>query len=157
MRIVGLALALALAVPALVGSTGCGGKKDVKAPTVTLYDRLGQKPAIEAVTDKFLANVVADSRINAAFAHLDADGVAHLRAMLIDQICEATGGPCKYTGKSMREAHAGMGVNETQFNALVEDLIKALDEVGAEPADRDELIGALGGMKGDIVEVPAAP
>ncbi len=151
MRIVGLALALALAVPTLAGSTGCGGKKDVKAPTVTLYDRLGQKPAIEVVTDKFLANVVADSRINAAFAHLDADGVAHLRTMLVDQICSATGGPCEYKGKSMREAHAGMGITEDQFNALVEDLIHALDDAGVQPADRDALIGALGGMKGDIV------
>ena len=151
MRIVGLALALALAVPTLAGSTGCGGKKDVKAPTVTLYDRLGQKPAIEVVTDKFLANVVADGRINASFAHLDADGVAHLRTMLVDQICAATGGPCEYKGKSMKEAHTGMGITEDQFNALVEDLVHALDEAGVQPADRDALIGALGGMKGDIV------
>jgi len=152
MRIVGLALALALAAPSLVGSTGCGGgKKPVAAPTVTLYDRLGQKPAIEVVTDKFLANVVADSRINAAFAHLDADGVAHLRGMLVDQICAATGGPCTYTGKSMKEAHAGMGITADQFDALVEDLRQALDEAGVQPADRDALLGALGGMHGDIV------
>lgn len=151
MRIVGLALALALAVPAVVGSTGCGGKKAVNAPTVTLYDRLGQRPVIEAVTDKFLANVLADTRINASFAHLDADGVAHLRTMLVDQLCKATGGPCTYTGKSMKEAHAGMGITEVQFNALVEDLTKALDEAGARAADRDELLGAIGGMKGDIV------
>jgi hemoglobin len=149
MRIVGMALALALAV----GGTACGGKKggDVKAPTLSLYDRLGQKPAIEVVIDKFLANVVADGRINASFAHLDADGVAHLRAMLVDQVCQATGGPCTYTGKSMKEAHAGMGINQDQFNALVEDLSKALDEAGVRPSDRDELLGALGGMQPDIV------
>ena len=152
MRIVGLALALALAVPTLAGSTGCGGKKDVKAPTVTLYERLGQKPAIEVVTDKFLANVVADSRINASFAHLDADGVARLRGHLIDQICQATGGPCTYTGKSMKESHAGMGLNDGHFNALVEDLAKALEEAGVREAEKEELLGALGGMRGDIVE-----
>lgn len=147
MRIVGLALAFALAL----GGTACGGKKDVKQPTTSLYDRLGQQPAIEVVIDKFLANVVADTRINAKFAHLDADGVAHLRGSLIDQVCQATGGPCEYKGKSMLEAHTGMNVTEDEFTALVEDLVKALDEAGAKPADRDELIGALGGMKGDIV------
>lgn len=151
MRIVGLALALALAL----GGTACGGKKaEPQEPTVTasLYDRLGQKAAIEVVVDKFLANVVADSRINASFAHLDADGVAKFRGHLIDQICQATGGPCTYTGKSMKEAHAGMGLNDGHFDALVEDLIKALDEAGVKEADKQELLGALGGMRGDIVE-----
>ena len=148
MRIVGMALALAFAI----GGTACGGKKDVKQPAAaSLYDRLGQKPAIEVVIDKFLANVTADGRINARFAHLDADGVAHLRQMLIDQVCAATGGPCTYTGKTMKESHAGMNISDEEFTALVEDLIHALDEAGAKPEDRDELIGALGGMKGDIV------
>ncbi|HVV83613.1 MAG TPA: group 1 truncated hemoglobin [Kofleriaceae bacterium] len=150
MRIAGLALAFALAL----GGTACGGKKaEVKqpAPQASLYDRLGQKPAIEAVVDKFLANVSADTRINAKFATIDADEMAHFRQMLIDQVCEATGGPCKYTGKSMKEAHAGMGITDDEFNALVEDLKKALDDAGAKPEDRDQLLTALGGMKGDIV------
>ena len=148
MRIAGIALAFALAF----GGAACSGKKDVQAPApASLYTRLGEKPAIEVVVDKFLANVVADARINARFAHLDEKGVAHLRQMLIDQVCNATGGPCEYTGKSMLEAHTGMTISEDEFTALVEDLSKALDEAGAKPADRDELLGALAGMKGDIV------
>jgi hemoglobin len=152
MRIAGLALAFALALPFTVGACG-GGKKDTQepAPAASLYVRLGEKPAIETVIDKFLANVVADGRINAKFAHLDAEGVQRLRTNLVDQVCQATGGPCEYKGKSMLESHTGMNVTEDEFNALVEDLIKALDEAGAKPADRDELIGALGSMKGDIV------
>ncbi len=153
MRIVGLALVVALGLPTVAFTSACGGAKkaDVKAPTLSLYDRLGQKPAIEAVTDMFLANVVADSRINASFAHLDADGVAKLRGHLVDQICEATGGPCKYTGKSMREAHTGMNITEEQFTALVEALVKALGDAKVGQTEQDELLGALGSMKGDIV------
>lgn len=148
MRIVGLALALAL-----MGSAACGGKKDTQEPTpaASLYVRLGEKPAIEVVVDKFLANVVADSRINAKFSHLDADGVARLRTNLIDQVCSATGGPCEYKGKSMLESHTGMNVTDEEFNALVEDLKTALDDAGAKPADRDELLGALATMHDDIV------
>jgi hemoglobin len=149
MRIAGLALALALAL----GACGGGKKEDVKEPTpaASLYDRLGQTPAIEVVIDKFLANVVADARINARFAHMDGPMVAHLRQMLIDQVCQATGGPCEYKGKTMLESHAGMNITEDEFNALVEDLSKALDDSGVKAEDRDELLGALGGMKGDIV------
>jgi len=156
MRSAGLALALVL------GLAACGGKgKDTTTPpagggdttttTATLYTRLGEKPAIEAVIDKFLANVVADARINARFSHLDGAGVAKLRGHLIDQVCNATGGPCQYTGKDMVTVHTGMNITEDEFNALVDDLVKALDELGVKEAEKTELLTALGGMKGDIV------
>ena len=70
---------------------------------------------------------------------------------LVDQICEATGGPCKYTGKSMKESHTGMNVKEEHFNALVEDLVKSLDKFKVGEKEKGEPLGALGGMKGDIV------
>jgi hemoglobin len=154
MRFAGLAFALA------IGTAACGGKgKDTTTPPAgggetapaSLYVRLGEMPAIEAVIDKFLANVVADARINARFAHMDSAAVAKLRGHLVDQVCNATGGPCQYTGKDMVTAHTGMNITEVEFNALVEDLVKALDELGVQEAEKGELLGALGGMKGDIV------
>ncbi len=125
------------------GTTGGGGGGDK-----TLYDRLGGKDAITAVVEKFVGIVVADDRINGFFKNADA---ANLKKQLVDQICSATGGPCKYTGKDMKTAHAGMGVKEADFNALVEDLVKALDEFKVPEKEKGELLGALGGMKGDIV------
>jgi hemoglobin len=154
MRIAGLAFALA------IGLAACGGKKDAATtpPTgggetapASLYVRLGEKPAIEAVIDKFLANVVADARINARFAHMDATAVGKLRGHLVDQVCNATGGPCEYTGKDMVTTHTGMNITEDEFNALVEDLVKALDELGVQEAEKGELLAALGGMKDQIV------
>jgi hemoglobin len=128
-------------------------KEEKKAPaTKSLYDRLGGKDAITAVVKDFIGNVVADKRINAFFKNADA---AKLQTSLVDQVCEATGGPCKYKGKDMKTAHKGMKITEADFNALVEDLVKSLDKFKVPKKEKEELLGALGGMKGDIVE--AAP
>ena len=116
----------------------------------SLYNRLGGKAAITAVIDDFVANVAADKRINARFAKTD---IPHLKQMLVDQVCQASGGPCTYTGKSMKDAHAGMKITEADFNALVEDLTKSLDKFKVAEREKNELLGALGGMKGDIVGV----
>lgn len=116
----------------------------------TLYDRLGGKEAITVVIDDFVANVAADKRINARFAKTD---IPHLKQMLVDQVCQATGGPCTYTGKSMQDAHKGMKLTEAEFNALVEDLTQSLDKHNVGAQEKTELLTALGGMKGDIVGV----
>jgi hemoglobin len=116
----------------------------------SLYDRLGGKEAITSVIDDFVANVAADKRINARFANAD---IPHLKQMLVDQVCEATGGPCTYTGKSMRDAHKGMKLTEADFNALVEDLTRSLDKFKVGDKEKNELLTALGGMKSDIVGV----
>jgi hemoglobin len=76
--------------------------------------------------------------------------------MLIDQVCEATGGPCTYTGRDMRETHDGMAVSAGEFDARVQDLVATLDEFDVPEAEKDELLGLLGPMRGDIVEVESA-
>ena len=116
--------------------------------TKSLFTRLGGLDAITAVVDDFVNNVAADVRINAFFAKTDA---VKLKKQLTDQICAATGGPCKYTGKNMKAAHKGMKITEADFNALVEDLVKSLDKFKVPQNEKDELLGALGGMKKDIV------
>lgn len=122
------------------------------AAAKSLFDRLGGKAAITAVVDSFVARVAADARINKKFAKSD---VGRVKAMLVDQICTQTGGPCTYTGRSMKEAHANMGVTEGEFNALVEDLVTTLKSFNVPDKEQNELLTALGAMKGDIVEVPS--
>lgn len=120
----------------------------------SLYERLGGTPAIRAVVDEFVATAAADTRINKFFAATAADPqrLQAFKGKLVDQICEASGGPCKYTGKDMKTAHAGMGVSSADFTALVEDLVKALDKFKVPHADQKVLLGVLGPMKADIVE-----
>jgi hemoglobin len=142
-RQIGLVLAVLFAIAA------CGGKQNPQ-PTAKLYDRLGGKDAITAVVDEFVNTAAANPAFGERFKNTNA---ADLKAKLVDQICEVSGGPCKYTGKSMKEAHTGMKITEEEFNALVGDLVKALDKFNVKPADKDELLKALGGMKGDIVGI----
>ncbi len=133
---------------ALLG-VGCASMKDDKmAAKKPLYDRLGGKPAITAVVDDFIGNVAGDSRINQRFAGTN---VPRLKSMLVDQICEASGGPCKYTGRDMKSAHTGMRITDAEFTALVEDLVKSLDKFKVPAQEKNELLGALGAMKGQIV------
>jgi len=114
----------------------------------SLYERLGGLPAIQAVVDDFVANVAADTRINRRFANAN---IPLLKKHLVDQVCEATDGPCKYTGRSMRETHRGMNITEAEFNALVEDLVKTLDKLKVPAKEKTELVLLLAPMKNDIV------
>jgi hemoglobin len=114
----------------------------------SLYERLGGKPAITAVVDDFIGNVASDSRINGRFAGAN---IPRLKALLVEQICAASGGPCTYTGRDMLSAHRGMNIGEGEFNALVGDLVKSLDKFRVPEKEKGELLSALGGMKSDIV------
>ena len=120
----------------------------------SLYDRLGGKSAIVAVVDEFVANCAADARINKFFAATasDKNRLATFKNHLVNQVCEAAGGPCKYTGKDMKSAHAGLGISNADFNALVEDLTKALDKFKVGKTEQDQLLGVLGPMRPQIVE-----
>jgi hemoglobin len=142
--------------------TGCNtmesksGPVTSKSTTMTdksLYERLGGKPAITAVVDDFVGRVAADSRINGKFANTD---IPRFKILLVEQICQASGGPCTYTGRSMKATHAGMGVSSSDFDALVGDLVATLNKFNVPEREKNELLGALGPMKSDIVEKPMA-
>lgn len=130
------------------GGMSSGGMRPGGAMQKSLYDRLGGKPAIQAVVDDFVGNVAADPRINQRFANTN---IPRLKAMLVDQICEASGGPCRYTGQNMTEAHRGMNITDGEFTALVEDLVKSLDRFNVPAPEKNELLTALGGLKPQIV------
>jgi len=115
-----------------------------------LYERLGGLDAITAAVDDFAARCAGDERINRKFARTD---IPRLKKMLVDQICEATGGPCTYMGRNMHDTHEGMGVTAGEFDALVEDLVLTLQQFDVPKAEQDELLGLLGPLRVDIVEI----
>jgi hemoglobin len=122
----------------------------VAAQERSLYDRLGGQAAISAVIDDFVGRVAADERVNKKFARSNIDRVKfHLK----EQVCAATGGPCKYTGLDMKTSHKNMKVTEGEFNALVGDLVATLDKFNVPAAEKNELLGILGPLKSQIVEV----
>ncbi|HZI83476.1 MAG TPA: group 1 truncated hemoglobin [Casimicrobiaceae bacterium] len=140
------ALPLALVAGLLLGGCQDMGMKPMAEKS--LYDRLGGQGAIKAVVDDFVGNVAADKRINGYFARAD---VPRLKGNLVDQICQATGGPCVYKGKDMKTAHKGMGISDADFNALVEDLVRSLDKFNVPAKEKGELLGILGPLKPQIV------
>src|SRR4029079_13127976 len=91
-----------------------------------------------------------DSRINGKFARTD---IGRLKAMLVEQVSAATGGKVQYTGRGMRETHDGMQVTAGEFDALVEDLVATLNALGVAEKSQSELLGVLGPLRSDIVEV----
>jgi len=127
----------------------CASMESQQVSPKSLYERLGGKGAITAVVDDFVARVAADERINGFFA--DAN-IPRLKMQLGAQICQASGGPCKYTGRDMKTAHSGMGVTDAAFDALVGDLVAALDKFKVGEQEKKELLSVLGPMKKDIVE-----
>ncbi|HEV2041499.1 MAG TPA: group 1 truncated hemoglobin [Casimicrobiaceae bacterium] len=141
-----LAIPAALVATLLLGA--CQNMGMTPMQQKSLYDRLGGQGAIVAVVDDFVGNVAADNRINKFFAKTD---IPRLKRLLVEQICAGTGGPCTYTGRDMKSAHAGMGINDAQFNALVEDLVKSLDKFKVPEKEKGELLGILGPMKPSIV------
>lgn len=142
----------AFALVALVVSGGCemgmgmiGNKNMAEA---SLYNRLGGKPAITAVADEFTARVAADDRINRFFAKTD---INKFKFLLVEQICEVSGGPCKYTGRSMPETHKGMNISTEEFNWTGAHLAAALDKFSVPEREKNELLEAVGGLQNQIV------
>jgi len=132
--------------------------KEDEPATPSLYTRLGGANAIAAVVDKFIGYVASDPAMVRTFQPLLEDvgkgntvRVTALRNNLINQIGEASGGPEKYTGKDMVTAHKGMNITEDEFNALVGNLVKALNDFSVPAAEQTELLNVLGGLKSQIV------
>lgn len=115
----------------------------------SLYTRIGGSPAIAKVIDSFIDIVSADPRINHSFANAN---IPRLKTLLNEQVCEALGGPCKYTGRDMKSSHVGMAITQAQFNALAEDLYVAMDFHGVPYALQNRLMAMLAPMHRDIVE-----
>lgn len=133
-------------------SLGACASMEQGAPSKpALYKRLGGRQGIALVVDDFTANMAGDPRVNARFKGMKPPEVFKFKSNLADQICEASGGPCSYVGKDMKKAHEGMKITEAEWNATVENLVKALDKHKVETQAKQELLGALGPMKKDIV------
>lgn len=131
-----------------------GGPLAAAGDDATLYDRLGGKPAVTAVANGLVDRILQDSRVNTWFAHAAAspENAAAYKAKLYDFVCQATGGPCKYTGLDMVTAHRGRKVTSAAFDAVVEDLVAVLDALRVPAQEKGQLLGLLAPLKRSIVQ-----
>jgi hemoglobin len=120
-----------------------------------LWDRLGGEGNVRKVVDDFVDLAAADPKVNFdrdGKYKLDAKKVGELRKLIVEMISSVSGGPLKYQGRNMKEAHKGMGITEEEFNASLADLKKALESNGAKSGDAKELLDLVDSTRKDIVE-----
>ena len=123
------------------------------SPT-SLYKRIGGYDAIAAVVDDFIPRLATDAQTGKFFIGTSKDSQGRIRQHLVDQICNATGGPCLYVGRPMKTVHAGLGITEADWQIGVKHLVASLDKFKVPAKEKDELLGAVSGLKADIVEKP---
>ena len=120
----------------------------------SLYDRLGGVYAIASVVDDFIERLLVNDVLNANPAIKEArDRVpkAGLKYLVTEMVCMATGGPCKYTGRTMKDSHKHLNISEKEWDAMVVDFKATLGKFNVPKKEQDELIGVVATTKGDIV------
>jgi hemoglobin len=143
----------ALAHAVLLGvMLAAGNARAQSTPTDdALYQQLGAQPGLVKLVDDFMVRLLADPRMNPFFKDVDQ---AHVKAELVTQFCEVSGGPCRRKGPDMKQAHAGMDINKNNFNALVEVLQQAMDAQGIAFTAQNKLLAKLAPMHRDIINTP---
>lgn len=115
---------------------------------MSVYERIGGEPAVDAAVDIFYRKVLADDRISHFFDTVDMERQAAKQKAFLTM---AFGGPNSYSGKDMREGHKHMNLNETHFNAVVENLASTLQELGVSDEDIGEVAAIANSVKDDIL------
>jgi hemoglobin len=130
----------------------------------SLYERMGGKKQVAAVVSDWITLIQTDPRINLYFKNTSMDAFS---TKLTTKICQLSGGGCKYQGLDMRRAHmpgvikrasggAQSSVGETEFNAMIENLTRALDKHKIAAQEKTELIALMGQMKEDVIGISTA-
>ena len=94
----------------------------------SLYERLGGYNAIAAVVDDFMGRMVADKQLGRFFVGHSTNSKKKQRQLIVDMICEATGGHCIYTGRDMKTVHTGLNITESDWQVSVKLLTATLDK-----------------------------
>jgi hemoglobin len=121
---------------------------------LSLYERLGGVYAIATVVDDFIDRIMDDPRLNANPKVNEAHhrvSRAGFKYLVTEQVCQATGGPQRYTGKPMHDSHAHLGITEQEWQAFLDDFRQTLDKFGVPEAERAELFAIVDSTKKDIV------
>jgi hemoglobin len=117
-------------------------------PPPLLYDALGGQAGIEGFVDVLIGEVHADKRIIGLFRTTD---MPEFRRLLIEQLCEVTGGPCIYGGRTMEEAHSGLAITHQEFVFFVEDLNRAMKKAALPPEIQQRVLALLGPMEPQVI------
>ena len=116
----------------------------------TLYERLGGSEGITAIVNDLVDLHISNPRISTRFASSDADVLKNAAATFF---IAGSGGPSVYKGKDMLSAHRGMNIDDSEFIAVLDDAMNALEKNGVGQREKEEVLFILYSMKGDVVRV----
>jgi len=122
--------------------------------TKPLYERLGGLTGITVVVDDFINRLVVNKQLNknpAIDAGRKKSPAPYLKFQVSQLICELSGGPCKYTGKAMKESHAHLNISEKEWGVMAKEFQKSLNKFKVPAAEQKELFDMVGKTKADIV------
>ena len=118
----------------------------------SLYERLGGYNAVAAVVDDFVGRLIADKQFERFFVGHSTDSKKRIRQHIVDQFCAAAGGPCVYTGRTMKDSHMGLNISEADWDAAAKHLVATLDKFKVPAAEKNDVLAAVSSLKKDIVE-----
>jgi hemoglobin len=140
----------------LLGSTAIVpptfGAEQTSMQQQSLYHRLGGYDAIAAVTDDFINRLATDPQFAKFFTSLSTDSKLHLRQLVVDQLCAATGGPCVYIGRSMKQSHKGLGITKAEWDKSAGHLAASLDKFHVPAREKGEVLAAATTLEPDIID-----
>src|SRR5262245_7734139 len=142
-----------------VSTAAAQGTAPAAASDTTVSERLGGAYPIAAVVDDFIERLLVNKTLNSNPAIREARSrvpAAGLKFHVTTLVCQVTGGPCKYVGRSMKDAHAHLHITEKEWQAMVADFRKTLDRFRVGKTEQDELLVIVDGTKPDIVTASAA-
>ena len=114
----------------------------------SLFEELGGQQGVEEIADRFVRILIKDERTEQAFADTDLD---RFYEKVVEQFCEVSGGPCVYSGDSMKDVHRGMDISAADFNAVVEILQKAMEQSDISLSAQNRLLAKLAPMRADML------
>ena len=133
-----------LATCLLAGAAGAEEK--------SLYQRIGGYDAIAAVSDEFIARLATDEQEKRFFVGFSTDSKMHIRQLLVDIVCKSTGGPCYYTGRDMKTAHAGAGITKADWDRSLKIFGEVLNKFKVPDKEQQELAALLLPLEKDVVD-----
>lgn len=126
--------------------SACNGMQNQE----TLYTALGGAEGVEQIADNFIMEIAYDDRV---IGYFEDTNVERFRQFFIEHMCMLTDGPCEYTGDTLIDTHVGMNITEAAFNAIVEDLMAAMNKADIAIGTQNRLLARMAQLREQIIQM----